>query len=324
MLFRSSGPSSSPSTAPSSSPSSQPSSAPSSGPSSQPSDGPSTSPSGSPSLSAQPSSSPSSKLSLSSAPSSDPSSEASTGPSISPSVTPSLSAQPSSSPSSEPSVSSVPSSGPSSEPSAGPSNSPSGAQSQAPSYLPSRAPTTKTRETLEEAILKDMMPLSSSQCQSPPSGQTSSTFAFASSQVESKWYEPYVDLEQHVFLAKMTHTDANENRTWTIRLGKAGNIYSFVGPMGETVPPQKHNQAPWIDEVWQSVSVDLRQNDPANGKAYFIHEAGTYQRDAGYVGVPLTDIPFYSPSLGKYCDDESGECSFMSWVSFRRNVSYLE
>ena len=168
--------------------------------------------------------------------------------------------------------------------------------------------------------MKDMMPPSSGQCKSPPSGQTSSDFTFASSQAESNWYAPYVDLEQHVFLAKMTHTDANENRTWTIRLGKAGNIYSFVGPMGETVPPQSHPEAPWVDEVWQSVSVDLSKNKPADGTPYFIHEAGTYQRDAGYnetMGVPLTDIPFYSPSLGKHCDDESGECSFMSWVSLR-------
>jgi hypothetical protein len=184
------------------------------------------------------------------------------------------------------------------------------------------------RETLEEAILKDMMPLSSSQCQSP-SGQTKSDFTFASSQAESNWYEPYVDLEQHVFLTKMTHTDVNLNRTWTIRLGKAGNIYSFVGPMGETVPPQKHDQAPWIDEVWQSVSVDGAQNAPH--APYFIHEAGTYQRDTGYseaMGIPLTEIPFYSPSLGKHCDDESGECSFMSWVGLRLvdmlHILYLE
>jgi hypothetical protein len=92
---------------------------------------------------------------------------------------------------------------------------------------------------------------------------------------------------------------------------------SFVGPMGETVPPQNHDEAPWIDEVWQSVSVDVAQNSKAPAfEPFFIHEAGAYQRDTDYVGVPLTDIPFYSPSLGKHCDDASGECSFMSWVSY--------
>ena len=29
----------------------------------------------------------------------------------------------------------------------------------------------------------------------------------------------------------------------------------------------------------------------------------------------LRDVPFYSPSLGSYCNDVDGECYFMSWVS---------
>lgn len=82
--------------------------------------------------------------------------------------------------------------------------------------------------------------------------------------------------------------------------------------MGETVPPQNHDKAPWVDEVWQSVSVDQNLNGP--GAPYFIHQAGVYQKDSDYTnGVSLEEVPFYSPSLGKYCKDSSSECGFSSW-----------
>jgi hypothetical protein len=155
---------------------------------------------------------------------------------------------------------------------------------------------------LQEEIVKDMMPPSSSDCIRQ---SIDSSFTFESSQNTSQWYSPFADFEQYVFLAKMDYVDANTNRSWTIRLGQAGNIYSLVGPMGETVPPQQQNGAPWIDEVWQNVQ------HLGPGGDYFIHEAGTYQSDS-----PYTDIPFYSPTLGSFCEDEQGECGFISWVSF--------
>lgn len=179
-------------------------------------------------------------------------------------------------------------------------------------------------ETLEEAIIKDIMPERSSMC-TPTPGTTSSDFTFASSQEESEWFDGYPDsyaqynapwsqLEQYVFNAKMMHTDANANRTWTLRLGKGGNIYSFVGPMGETVAPQKRDDSPWIDEVWHSVGVEPPQPE----EPFMIHGAGSYQSDKTYdenVGIPVTEIPFYSPSLGKYCNDGDSECGFVAWVS---------
>ena len=116
-----------------------------------------------------------------------------------------------------------------------------------------------------------------------------------------------------MFLAKMQHTDTNENRAWTIRLGQAGNMYSLVGAMGETVPPQANPASPWVEEVWQGVS--SHQNgvdhdlDPTT-QLFFLYEAGTYSFDGQY-----TTPPFYSPSLGSYCEDVEGECGFASWVS---------
>jgi hypothetical protein len=58
----------------------------------------------------------------------------------------------------------------------------------------------------------------------------------------------------------MEHLDSNSNRTWRLRVGSGGNPYSFVGAFGEAMPPQAHDQAPWIDEVWQMVAVDTSKN----------------------------------------------------------------
>jgi len=177
-------------------------------------------------------------------------------------------------------------------------------------------------ETLQEAIIKDIMPEKSTFC-TPTLGSTSSDFTFTSSQEESKWFEgyeesfekynaPWSQLEKYVFNAKMMHTDVNSNRTWTIRTGTGGNVYSMVGPMGETVAPQKRIDSPWIDEVWHTVAVE----PPQPIEPFMIHGAGSYQSDQTYdstVGIPLTEIPFYTPSLGKYCNDAEGECGFAAW-----------
>jgi len=180
----------------------------------------------------------------------------------------------------------------------------------APTSAPTTAPTQPLvpRRSLQEEIIKDMMPGSSGKCSGQP---MNSTYAFESSQAESQWNPQFVQYEEDLFLAKMQHIDNNFNRSWTIRFGQAGNIYSFVGPMGETVPPQDHNNAPWVDEVWQAVQPlgpGGDNDDDPNTNVYFIHEAGTYQRDGAY-----TAKPFYSPTLGSYCNEEDGECGFASW-----------
>ena len=122
------------------------------------------------------------------------------------------------------------------------------APTAAPTAVPTASPTVRvSRRSLQEEIIKDMMPPSSGKCSG--NNAVNSTYAFESSQAESQWNDAFVDYEEDLFLAKMQHTDNNANRSWTIRFGQAGNIYSMVGPMGETVPPQDHDKAPWVDEV---------------------------------------------------------------------------
>ncbi|KAL7428176.1 hypothetical protein ACHAXM_001314, partial [Skeletonema potamos] len=112
----------------------------------------------------------------------------------------------------------------------------------------------------------------------------------------------------------MSHNDPY-NRSWTIRFGQGGNIYSHFCPdlHGETIPPQNHVDHPWVDEVHQSVSVNINLNQRAgmcNGDTcpeYYIHGAGTVQEDGTY-----TTIPFYSQSLAKHCDGAT--CTFAAWA----------
>ena len=211
-----------------------------------------------------------------------------------------------------------------------PSSVISASPSSSPRAQPSAAPSSSVRvprRSLQKEIIKDMMPESSSQCTSQSSSSstrtntaavvvTNTTYTFESSQADSEWNPAFAEYEQDVFLAKMQNIDAvNSNRSWTIRLGRAGNIYSLVGPMGETVPPQNHDKAPWVDEVWQAVQ-PLGSNGDNDGNAdtgpYFIHEAGTYQKDGDYTATK----PFYSPTTGSYCNSDEHECGFSSWVSF--------
>ena len=151
--------------------------------------------------------------------------------------------------------------------------------------------------SLEEILLKDMMPAGSPLC--TDSQTTSTTFQFTPS--SSYWHASNVAKEQYTFLAEMNHTDVSPNRTWSFRFGTGGNIYSIRSQFGEAVPPQTLSYAPWMDEITQSVAVDLTKNINAT---YFVHQAGTYQRDN-------LATPFYSPTIAKHC--EGNTCYIASW-----------
>jgi hypothetical protein len=172
-------------------------------------------------------------------------------------------------------------------------------------------------DALDAAILADILQSYTEHVPSTctgASGSTAHSFVYPGINPDSEWYEAFKPFEEDLFLAAMTHTDSN-NRSWSIRIGSGGNMYSHFCPdlHGESLPPQAHTDAPWVDEVLQSVSVNSELNEKAgacNGEtcpSYFIHGAGAYQRDA-----PYTDVPFYSQSLAKYCSGDS--CTFAAWA----------
>ena len=196
--------------------------------------------------------------------------------------------------------------------------------------------------SLEEALLTDLVPdhddpsscsfTDESSSGASSKGQTSWTFTFPGTNPNSKWSEgPCLDSTQYpnapchnfsmyeaqLFLAEMSHTDPDptaSHRNWTMRIGQGSNIYSFFAPnlYGEAMPPQAHDDAPWIDEVHQSVSVASHHNDVAGGNAYYIHQAGAYQRDAEYTGsAQEAGDPFFSPNVAKHC--RGNTCTFASW-----------
>ena len=164
--------------------------------------------------------------------------------------------------------------------------------------------------SLEEALVRDIMPPSSSLCVG--GGRTSFTFEYTSTYNISQWSDINKAFEEDVFLAELKHVDDNENKSWSARVAPGGNIYSYIHEvMGELMPPQSHDLGPFNDEVWQIVMVDTNLHDPdayVNGmnRRYFIHQSGPYQKDSD-----LLERPFVSPSVAKHC--EGRECLFCGW-----------
>jgi len=113
-----------------------------------------------------------------------------------------------------------------------------------------------------------------------------------------------------MFLVKMSHEDANTDRSWSIRIAKGGSIYSFIGPFGESIPPNTKSGMQFVDEVNQKVAVDSWKNN-LNSDQYFIHQSGVYQNsDPGFTDVH----PFwFSPNLAVHCLDTIPECRLASW-----------
>ena len=102
---------------------------------------------------------------------------------------------------------------------------------------------------------------------------------------------------------------AATNRSWELRVGRGGHIYSLRTPaLGETVPPQWRSTgdtSPWNDEVWQGVAVDTSLN--SGESKYFIHQSGTYMKDAAL------EEPFYSPQVAAELDWAHRSFTTINW-----------
>ena len=73
-----------------------------------------------------------------------------------------------------------------------------------PTTSPIPPPPKLPRKLLQEEIIKDMMPQSSSKCNGN-NNIINTTFTYESSQAESKWNTEFVNYEEDLFLAKMSH-----------------------------------------------------------------------------------------------------------------------
>jgi hypothetical protein len=131
----------------------------------------------------------------------------------------------------------------------------------------------------------------------------------------SAWSVPWS--ETNVYDALLSYTSSsNPNHSYEMRIGKGGQIYSFITSSGETVPPQWRNPngpygsdyAPWVDEVWQMVAVDVSQNDRENNNKYFIHQAGVYLTDPDNISEP-----FYSPQIASFFNSSKQEYTTVNW-----------
>jgi hypothetical protein len=182
-------------------------------------------------------------------------------------------------------------------------------------------------ERLSQALLDDLLPPISANCdaiKNPNTYDTKFNFTFSSSHPTSNWYQPAADIEEYVFLVEMEHeSPENPDQAWTMRLGKGGNVYSFVGAFGEAIPPQERDGAAWIDEVWQTVGVNTDLNGK-DGYPYFVHQAGTYDGS----DHDNLSTPFYSPTIAVYCGGHS--CAVAAWgqqahlpTKFESSIVYI-
>lgn len=126
--------------------------------------------------------------------------------------------------------------------------------------------------------------------------------------------------ESVVFKAELSYYNPQDStKSYQIRIGKGGQLYSFRSSFGESVPPQWRpagwviptygggtSYAPWVDEVWQMVCVDGSLNNPPDS-SYFIHQAGVYLK------TPDQNQPFYSPIVADYYNPEKMSYTTVSW-----------
>ena len=143
--------------------------------------------------------------------------------------------------------------------------------------------------------------------------------------------------ESMVFHAEMSHTASGSDKNWIMRIGKGGQIYSYVMQgmknkypdsvnKGEVMPPQSRTSGDWVDDTttltWCSYPDINKRVDPKYGSMGHIGDSGT-DSTAGYIhqaGVYIHKDPevldnrqFYSPCLGDYWDQASRSYYMVNW-----------
>jgi hypothetical protein len=141
---------------------------------------------------------------------------------------------------------------------------------------------------------------------------TETTISRSYSPSNSEWSTNY---SEELVMDTLITSDSSSD--WALRVGKGGQIYSLKTPaLGETVPPQYRSGggqwAPWVDEVWQTVSVYDKDG------AKFNHSSGVYLKD------PILTEPFYTPRLATEIDEPNKSFYSMNWMQPSAKPLYNE
>ena len=134
----------------------------------------------------------------------------------------------------------------------------------------------------------------------PLDGSGTTSFSTVYKPSGSTWQEGLDETQVFLLEMKQTHED-DEDASYSLRIGKGGQIYSLRGCFVESLPPSwrdpsyKH-MSPWNDEVWQFVAVCMKYNDMSSlikagdvppavkerfescgyNYKYFVHNSGSY------------------------------------------------
>lgn len=145
--------------------------------------------------------------------------------------------------------------------------------------------------------------------------------------------------ETHVYDQVIKYDNSSPSRSYELRLGKGGQIYSYKNSgFGEALPPQwrpsfdnlggnisdpgpsipiasNHgNWAPWNDEVWQFVGSDQRDFLGGKVKTRNIHQAGSYMNNYSHRASDHINTPFYSPKVKEFSDINNGSFTGVYWI----------
>jgi hypothetical protein len=134
----------------------------------------------------------------------------------------------------------------------------------------------------------------------------------------SRWY-PKWD-EKNVFKVQLQHSQTDN--PYTLRIGKGGQLYSIMTPIGEIEPPQNPDHA-WIDDtnLLTTYQYDLQQPNSTgiDGLTPFIHQCGVYPNiDAAF----QEGKQFWAPIVSDNWDAANNQYSTLSLGMISNGPSY--